>query len=150
MLTCMSTTSLTPRTNKRDRAVSMRRQTSAAAAALVVPAMLLAGAFATPGLAQAAGRTVSLRCKGGANSCKAVVSLAGGASREKLKIALTDTDLKLKSVVARPASIRGAYELTGGRYTLGGSLYTVTLNAVQAIPRGATLTLTFAVPAQRG
>ena len=115
--------------------------------------MLLAGAFATAGFAlsgQAGGRTVSLRCKGGANSCKAVVSLAGGASREKLKIALSDTDLKLKSVAARPASIRGAYELSGGRYTLGGSLYTVTLNAVQAIPRGATLTLTFAVPAQRG
>jgi hypothetical protein len=149
----MSTTSLLPTTNKRDRTVRTRRRTPAAAAALLVPAMLLAGAFATPALAlsgHATGRTVSLRCKGGASSCKTVVSLAGGASREKLKIALTDTDLKLKSVVARPRSIRGAYELSRGRYSLGGSLYTVTLNAVQAIPRGATLTLTFAVPAPRG
>ena len=62
----------------------------------------------------------------------------------------TVIDLKLKRVAARPASIRGAYELTGGRYTLGGSLYTVTLNAVQSTPKGATLTLTFVAPAQRG
>jgi hypothetical protein len=148
----MPAISLLQRTHRHGHPARVARRRIAAVAAPAVLAMLVAGALAlaAPGLAfsgRAAGRTVSPKCKGGANSCKAVVSLAGGASREKLKIALTDTDLKLKSVVARPASIRGAYQLSGGRYSLGGSLYTVTLNAVQAIPRGATLTLTFAAPA---
>jgi|HubBroStandDraft_3_1064219.scaffolds.fasta_scaffold81824_2 hypothetical protein len=115
-------------------------------------AVLAIGLLAVPSLASSGhvtGGTRSLRCRGGSNACKAVVSLAGGASRVKLKIALSDTDLKLTGVVARPASIRGAYQLLGGAYSLGGSLYTVTLNAVQAIPKGATLTLSFAVPPRR-
>ena len=118
---------------------------------VVLVCALAAVTFATPALAgpapaRAAGKTKSIVCKGAANSCKAVVSVAGGASREKLKIALTDTDLKLTSVVAKPKTIKGAYQLYGGRYSLGGSLYTVMLNAVQATPKGSTLTLTFAVP----
>ena len=106
-----------------------------------------------PGIAfsgKVAAKSVPVTCKGNATACKAVVSVAGGASNKKLRIALSDTDLKLKSVVAKPSSIRGAYELSGGSYSLGGSLYTVTLNAVQAIPRGATLTFNFAVPARMG
>lgn len=75
-----------------------------------------------------------------------MVGVAGGASDEKLRIALSDTNLKLVGVVAKPAFIHGAYQLSGGSYSLGGSLYAVTLNAVQSIPRGATLTLRFAVP----
>lgn len=39
--------------------------------------------------------------------------------------------------------MKGAYSLSKGSFSLGGSLYTVTLNAVQSIPRGATLTLKF-------
>ena len=122
----------------------------------IASASLLAGAIATAGAAtpalgqsasaQAAGKAVSVKCRGGASSCKAVVSLAGGASRETLKIALTDTNLKLMRVVAKPSSVKGAYQLYGGKYSLGGSLYTVKLNAVQSIPKGSTLTLTFAVP----
>jgi hypothetical protein len=103
-----------------------------------------AGAFS----AQSAGKAVSVTCRGGGNACSAVVSLAGGASNEKLRIALSDTDLKLASTVAKPAFVHGAYELSHGSYALGGSLYTVTLNAVQSIPKGATLTLKFAVPAR--
>jgi hypothetical protein len=76
------------------------------------------------------------------------VSVAGGASNEKLRIALSDTDLKLVGVLAKPGFIHGAYALSKGSYSLGGSLYTVTLNAVRSIPRGATLTLKFAVPGQ--
>ena len=34
----------------------------------------------------------------------------------------------------------------GGAYSLGGSLYTVTLNAVGSIPKGGTLSLEFAAP----
>jgi len=124
------------------------------AACAVTLAGALATGAATPALGlsaqaatkTAAGKTVSVKCRGGPSSCKAVVSLAGGASRETLKVALTDTDLKLARVVPKPKSIKGAYQLYGGKYSLGGSLYTVMLNAVQAIPRGSTLTLTFAVP----
>lgn len=110
--------------------------------------VLTAGALAAPGLAQA--KTVSIVCKGGASSCKAVLGVAGGASHEKVKIALSDTDLKLRGVVAKPSAIKGAYELSHASYSLGGSLYTVTLNAVQSIPRGSTLTFIFAaVPPKR-
>jgi hypothetical protein len=87
-----------------------------------------------------------IKCKGGSSSCVATISLAGGASNKKLRIALTDTDLKLVGVSAKPSEVKGAYNLSKGSYSLGGSLYTVTLNAVKAIPKGATLTLKFAVP----
>jgi hypothetical protein len=98
--------------------------------------------------AQSSGKTVSVACHGGGNSCSAAVSLAGGASDEKLRITLSDTDLKLTGTVGKPAFVHGAYRLSHGSYSLGGSLYTVTLNAVQSIPKGATLTLKFAVPAK--
>ncbi|HWF31356.1 MAG TPA: hypothetical protein VG188_02235 [Solirubrobacteraceae bacterium] len=103
-----------------------------------------------PDAASAAGKVRSITCRGGSSSCSATVGLAGGASNVKLKIALSDTDLKLAKVAVKPSSVRGAYELSKGSYTLGGSLYTVTLNAVQSIPKGSTLTLTFAVPHKRG
>jgi hypothetical protein len=39
-------------------------------------------------------------------------------------------------------SLKGAYDLSGGRFRLGGSEYTVKLSAVGSIRRG-TLTFTF-------
>jgi|ERR1700760_876572 len=103
----------------------------------------------TADAASAAGKVRSITCRGGSSSCSATVGLAGGASNVKLKIALSDTDLKLAKVTVKPSSVRGAYELSKGSYSLGGSLYTVTLNAVQSIPKGSTLTLKFAVPPKR-
>jgi hypothetical protein len=122
-----------------ERGQEARRALTCAAVGLA-----LSGAFT----AQASAKTRSLSCRGGAAACTAVVGVGGGASNETLGIALTDTDLKLVGIVARPAFIHGAYLLSGGSYLLGGSLYTVTLNAVQSIPRGATLTLRFASPAR--
>ena len=125
------------------------------AAAATLIGVLAGGAAMAPGIASAstsgpaasaAGKTRQIKCKGGSSSCKAVVSLAGGASRVKLVIALSDTNLKLDGIVAKPKSVKGAYQLTGGKYSLGGSVYTVTLNAVQSIPKGSTLTLTFKAP----
>jgi hypothetical protein len=113
--------------------------------------LLLAGTAASSALASSTGtsaRTRSIVCRGGGNSCTAVVSLAGGASNVKLRIALSDTDLKLAGRAVKPGSVRGAYSLSHGAYSLGGSLYTVTLNAVQSIPKGSTLTLKFAAPTQ--
>jgi len=97
------------------------------------------------GAASAKPKVRSITCKGGSSSCVATVGLAGGASNVKLKIALSDTNLKLVSVSVKPKEVKGAYSLSKGTYSLGGSLYTTTLNAVQAIPKGATLTLKFAV-----
>jgi hypothetical protein len=124
-----------------------RRSTRGLALALASCAMLVCAVTADS--ASAAAKVKSVACRGGGNACNATVGLAGGASNLKLRIALTDTDLKLSGVTVKPSSVRGAYQLSKGSYSLGGSLYTVTLNAVQSIPKGATLTLKFAVPRKR-
>jgi hypothetical protein len=98
--------------------------------------------------ADASAKTTSVRCEGTDQSCKAVVGLAGGASNERLRIALPGTSLKLISATARPHWIHGAYSLTGGKYSQGGSRYTTTLNAVESIPKRARLTLLFEAPAR--
>jgi hypothetical protein len=58
----------------------------------------------------------------------------------------TGNDLRLLAVNATPAYVRGAYRLFGGRFTTGGSVYTVNLDAVDSIPAGARLTMTFGHP----
>jgi hypothetical protein len=121
-----------------------KRSTRDLALTLASCAVLLCAV--TVDAASAAGKVKSIACKGAGSSCNATVALAGGAGNLKLKITLTDTDLKLAGVTVKPSSVRGAYNLSKGSYSLGGSLYTVTLNAVQSIPKGATLTLRFAVP----
>jgi hypothetical protein len=103
-------------------------------------------ACATVFAAQASGQTRSVECRGTEQSCKAVVSLAGGASNERLRVALPGTNLRLISVTVRPHWVQGAYSLSRGRYSLGGSRYTASLNAVQSIPRGARLVLLFEAP----
>jgi hypothetical protein len=107
-----------------------------------------AAALSIGATSASAAKVRSVTCRGASNSCSATIGLAGGASNVKLKIALTDTDLKLVGRVVKPSSVRGAYSLSRGSYSLGGSLYTVTLNAVQSIPKGSTLTLEFAAPTQ--
>jgi hypothetical protein len=115
-------------------------------AAAVLAAGMLA-AIAAPG---ASAKTVSLKCHGGSSSCSVTIGLAGGASNKKLRISLSDTNLKLVGRSVKPKEVKGAYSLSKGSYSLGGSVYNVTLNAVQSIPKGATLTLRFAVPQKRG
>jgi hypothetical protein len=114
------------------------RGTIVTAAALVASATVFAG--------QASAQTTSINCRGTEQSCKAVVSLFGGASNERLRVALPGTTLKLISVTARPHWIQGAYSLSRGQYSVGGSRYTATLNAVQSMPSGARLTLLFETP----
>jgi hypothetical protein len=116
----------------------------------LVAAVLAAGALAAIAAPSAVAKTVSLKCRGGSSSCSVTIGLAGGASNKKLKIALTDTNLKLVGRSVKPKEVKGAYSLSKGSYSLGGSVYNVTLNAVQSIPKGATLTLRFAVPQKRG
>jgi hypothetical protein len=75
--------------------------------------------------------------------CSATVSLAGGASNKLVRIELPGTSWRSPSVRVTPASSRGAYAITHRRFTLGGSEYRFTLNAVRSNPRGSRLALTF-------
>jgi hypothetical protein len=118
-------------------ASSMRRRALFAAAASLTTISIL------PASAGAAAKTLNVKCRGGGGACNAVIGLAGGASNRKVRITLTDTNFKLVGIVAKPAVVRGAYSLSGGRYSLGGSVFTVTLNAVGSIGKRATLTLKF-------
>src|SRR5688500_11115587 len=110
----------------------MKRHTLSSRRPLLAGTILTAAALAacaTGVAAQASAQTRSVDCRGTEQSCKAVVSLAGGASNERLRVALTGTNLKLISVTVRPHWVQGAYSLSRGRYTLGGSRYTTRLNA---------------------
>jgi hypothetical protein len=104
-------------------------------------ALLAAGATT----AQAAG-SATAACRGSESFCEATFSLAGGTSEKTLTVQLPATNLRLIAVNASPAQVHGAYLLTGGRFSVGGSVYTVTLDAVQGIPRGARLVMTFGHP----
>jgi hypothetical protein len=88
-------------------------------------------------------RPAAVRCRGGGDSCRARVNLAGGASDKRMVIRLSDTDLRLVSVRPNRRALRGAYGLFGQRLRAGGSEYVFTLNAVQSTRRGAYLILTF-------
>jgi pimeloyl-ACP methyl ester carboxylesterase len=88
-------------------------------------------------------RPAAVRCRGGADSCRTRVSLAGGASNKKVVIRLTDSDLRLVSVRPNRRALRGAYGLFDQRLSAGGTRYGFRLNAVQSIRRGAYLTFTF-------
>jgi len=122
----------------------------AGASRRLAAAVLAAGALAALAATGASAKTVTIKCRGGSSSCSATIGLAGGASNKKLRIELTDTNLKLVGRSVKPKEVKGAYSLSKGSYSLGGSVYNVTLNAVQSIPKGATLTLRFAVLQKRG
>jgi len=88
-------------------------------------------------------RSATVRCRGGGDSCRARVGLAGGASDKRVTIELSDTDLRLVSVRPNRPSLRGAYGLFDQRLRRGGSEYRFGLNAVQSTPAGSDLVFTF-------
>jgi len=88
-------------------------------------------------------RSATVRCRGGSDSCRARVGLAGGASDKRVTIELSDTDLRLVSVRPNRPSLRGAYGLFDQRLRRGGSEYRFGLNAVQSTPAGSDLVFTF-------
>jgi hypothetical protein len=110
-------------------------------ALVVLIAGALAGALAAPAAAQ-----VSRPCVGSDTICEATFSMSGGATNEKITARLPGTNLRLLAVNANPAFAHGAYLLTRGRFSEGGSLYTATLDAVQGMPQNARLILTFGHP----
>jgi hypothetical protein len=106
---------------------------------------LLAGAL-TVALAAPAAAQVSRPCVGSDTICEATFSMSGGATNEKLTVRLPDTNFRLLAVNANPGYVHGAYLLTRGRFSVGGSVYTATLDAVQGMPQNARLILTFGHP----
>jgi hypothetical protein len=113
------------------------------AVAALATCMIAGALVASAGAAGSATAT----CRGSANLCEATFSLAGGANNKRLTVQLPGTNLKLLGVNATPAYVHGAYSLFGGRFTTGGSVYTVNLDAVDSIPAGAKLIMTFGHPA---
>jgi hypothetical protein len=118
-------------------ALPLAALTTTAAAAAAAPASAQAHAVRQT-------RTV-VHCTGGATSCTARVSLAGGASNERVVIQLPSTGLRLKS--ARPTSARldGSYLISDQSSIAGGHKYAFTLSAAEA-PRGSALKLHFTRP----
>lgn len=110
-------------------------------ALVVLIAGALTGALAAPAAAQ-----VSRPCVGSDTICEATFSMSGGANNERLTVRLPDTNLRLLAVNANPAFAHGAYLLTRGRSSVGGSIYTATLDAVQGMPQNARLIMTFGHP----
>jgi hypothetical protein len=104
---------------------------------------VLAGSSAGPA---SAGGSATATCRGSEAFCEATFSLAGGARNKRLTVNLPGTDLRFLRSNATPGQVHGAYFLSGGRFQLGGSQYVVTLGAVDSIPSGAKLTLSFGHP----
>ena len=63
-------------------------------------------------------------------------SLVGGASNKRLTANLPGTNMRVLNIFPVPLSLRGAYRLSAPRFSLGGSVYSVTLNAVSSIRVG--------------
>lgn len=115
-------------------------------AARILPLVLLAaGALALPAAAGAKGSATAV-CKGTEQSCTATFSLAGGASNKQITVELPGTDLKLVHTHATPDYLNGAYLINNAGYSLGGSVWSATLNAVAFAPKGSTVALRFARP----
>lgn len=115
-----------------------------------VQVKLATGRFSleTPGSGDGVGAPgqgrLTLHCRGSRRVCRARLSLAGGASGERVVVRLPGTDLRLGSVRPSRTDLRGAYSLSRRRYRTGGSAYAFTFSAVNAIRRGGYLTLIFA------
>ncbi len=83
-----------------------------------------------------------IECVGSEETCTAKVPLGGGASARTVQIALTGTNMgEPKTTVA--SEYEGAYNITNTAFTTGGSVYEFTLDAVESIPDGVDLEMTF-------
>ena len=94
------------------------------------------------GTSPTSSKPLTVRCRKSGSRCSANVSIAGGASNRPVTSRLPSHRMRLISIAAQPRQSRGAYAISRSRFT--GSEYRFVLNAVQANPRGAHLTLTFA------
>ena len=124
---------------------SLRRGATVA----VVAGCALAGFIASDVQAQSARAAVGSAtgtCVGTEHLCGVSFSLAGGASNKRLNVRLPGTNMRLLNRFATPITVRSAYRLSAPRFTLGGSLWSVTLNAVASIRAPARLSFVFGDP----
>lgn len=110
----------------------------------VLGGVLAAGAIGAAPAAAAKVRHVT--CRGNFDGCVASTSIAGGATNQTVVVALNDTDYKRagRRVINLPGSAKGKVSMTNGRFSLGGSVFTFTLNAAKSNPKGSRLILLFA------
>jgi hypothetical protein len=96
--------------------------------------------------ARAAIGTATATCRGTEHLCGVSFSLAGGASNKTLNVNLPGTNMHLLNRFLTPLTVRSAYSLRAPRFSLGGSRWTVTLNAVASTPASARLNFVFGDP----
>lgn len=102
-----------------------------------------ATAAATTGTATSAAATKTVACVGAEEACSVKIPLGGGASNERIAVELTGTDMDEPTVDIAP-EYADSYSIGDPRFTTGGSVYEFTLNAVESIPEGVDMELTFA------
>ena len=121
-----------------------RRATGAVVAGVAVAGLLAPGAQAQT--ARAAVGAATATCVGTEHLCGVSFSLAGGASNKLLTVRLPGTNMHVLNRFATPITVQSAYRLSGPRFSLGGSVYSVTLNAVASIRPPARLNFVFGDP----
>jgi hypothetical protein len=120
------------------------RLTRGARHCAVLAGVLAAGAVGAAPAGAAGIRNVT--CRGNSDGCVASLSIAGGATNQTVRVVLNDTDYVRagRRVINLPGSPRGKVSMKNGRFSLGGSVFTFTLNAAKSNPRGSRLILLFA------
>src|SRR5215210_2983699 len=113
---------------------SLRRAVTGAAVAACAAGALAPATQAHS--ARAAVGSATARCVGSEHLCGVSFSLVGGASNKRLTANLPGTNMHVLNIFPIPGSLRGAYRLSAPRFSLGGSVYSVTLNAVSSIRVG--------------
>ncbi|MDA3005105.1 MAG: hypothetical protein O3B97_00415 [Actinomycetota bacterium] len=85
----------------------------------------------------------TIPCVGAEEACSVKVPLGGGAANERIAIELTGTNMGEPTIEVDP-EYQGAYDISDAEFTTGGSIYAFTLDAVESIPEGVNLEMTFA------
>jgi hypothetical protein len=88
--------------------------------------------------------TLTATCVGSDEACSVKIPLAGGASNRPVRVELTGTDFGDPTVTPSSPDLEGAFDIEGGEFTTGGSIYEFSLSAVGSIGDNGYITLDFA------
>ena len=138
--------------------MTRNRIVTLAATGLIGGALVLAGCGSSSDTASTASDTAAttattdttattasapIPCIGAEEACTAKVPLGGGASARTVQIELTGTNMGEPKTTVE-SQYEGAYDISDAKFTTGGSIYEFTLDAVESIPEGVNLEMTFA------
>ena len=139
--------------------MTRNRIATLAATGLIGGALVLAGCGSSSDTASTAADTAAtttattdttattasapIPCIGAEEACTAKVPLGGGAAARTVQIELTGTNMGEPKTTVE-SQYEGAYDITDAKFTTGGSIYEFTLDAVESIPEGVNLEMTFA------